>query len=931
MGNNESNDPRGSTMSAKNLSRLASENTTRLDVEAPSFHPKLFRSDTTAAQAGSPPSRRLSHNEQPSGKGDPDTSANSSANCSFPLSESGLPTNFDTSGDFAPAQLSHFFPLPPTKLDATPAASNSPSNASLHKTSMTSLNESMGQASLQETLDALWAPPKHVPVRISAPVSPTVKTDEPLIDFSSEPMPTMSSFVTCSTPTALLSSGETSFEVKSSGGVPSAYQSGDSSAFDIGIKTGHGEPIGGVQMCREETLTQLVASHPELNLGLDSLPKNDDAAQLNSVRQSGSVGSVSVAEEDEPIQLPPFTYADAANIATKYPELAARVLNEPLATPVKANVMLEPDEEAEVSFTPHEAPMKVDPTPAMPEHTPDCPNWALAPDDPEPEYYERRPPRRREYDRRQSSDFAQNQNEFDDRWQYGGDRSRRNDSPRYSGHGRDEQDNYNNARNGPSRRGRSQEPSYSANDRNYDVPPHLRAHDSYDQSYRLPSRPSVPRIDSLNAGAPVEDSAPAVDDWNRPHDPWAPAAEQPTEAHQTPAGQGSNSEVVDEWAPKHDPWGAPAEQSTTEARNVAHSQAPPSQSSFRPPIVPETDERDFHRSAPRSEGRVATPANEWVASHDPWAVGDENKGHQSQMLEPNNKRESNVRGGGSPFRDRMNDNENQNNRSINEGHFSANVLDVRAPSQSNVAALAASHAGEMYDRRGPENTRSSNQEDELPVEFNYFMHSETVDWTSPGPTKPTQNSFSPSQNLGTPPTRTINISAPAPRATDYFDYNQQPSDSFDRPAAREDNFKAEVPDSNSFVLGSMKTDRYESYADEGFKGRERSTSQWGPSDRERDDGGRGRGRDSASPGYGGSPAYGRGRRGDDYDNGSPYASRGKPLPSQGEQYNNSRGGYDNNSRGGNGSMGPMPPKYSGPPRRTSYGAVNFVLPPLDEY
>jgi hypothetical protein len=28
-----------------------------------------------------------------------------------------LPTSFDTSGDMAPAQLSHYFPLPPTRLD----------------------------------------------------------------------------------------------------------------------------------------------------------------------------------------------------------------------------------------------------------------------------------------------------------------------------------------------------------------------------------------------------------------------------------------------------------------------------------------------------------------------------------------------------------------------------------------------------------------------------------------------------------------------------------------------------------------------------------------------------------------------------------------------------------------------------------------------
>ncbi|KAJ6538563.1 hypothetical protein DFH09DRAFT_1177233 [Mycena vulgaris] len=956
-------------------------------------------------------------------KRDADRSTSTCANCSFPLSESALPTNFDTSGEFAPAQLSHFFPLPPTNLDKTPATSNLPSNASLHKASMTSLNQSMGQASLQETLDALWAPPKHVPVRISAPVSPIAQTDELLIDFSSEPMPTLPS-LTSSTPTAFLSR-DTSFEIKSSRGVLSGYQSGDSSAFDIAVKTGVVEPTGGVPMCREETLTQLVASHPELDLGpLDSSSKkaSGDAARLDSAHASGCVSFVSVGE-DEPVQLPPFTYADATNIATKYPELADRVLNEPLATPVQTNIMLQPDE-AEQFYSPHEAPtstLPAEPTPAMPDHTPDHPNWALAPDDPESDYYSPRPPRRdrrestrhqssgyaqnqnefddrRESSRRQSSGYTQNQNEFDDQWQSSqghGDSSQRNASQRYSGppRGYDEKEDYKNAVNGPSRRGWSQEPSNSANDRSHDAPPHLRGNDSHDQSYRLPTRPSGPRMDSMNVAAPVEESAPAVDEWTSTHDPWAPAAEQPAETPQSSTRPGFNSEAVDEWMPKHDAWAVPAEQPKTEARGV---QGPPSSQSFHLPTVPETDRGDaIHASAPLKEDGGS--ANEWVASHDPWAVvADENHGHQPQMLEPNNKREapSSIRSGGSPFRDRMNDSANQNDRSVNEERFSTNVLDVRAPSQSSVAALAASHAGEMYDRRGPENTRSGNQEEELPAEFNYFLHSETVDWTSSGPTKATQNSFSPSQNLAsvaTPPARGRSppiiapISAPAPRPTDYFDYNQQASDNYGRPAAREDNFKAEIPNSTSFVLGSMKTDRYESCGDDGYRGRERSASQWGPSE-ERDDGGRGRGRDSASPGYGASfhhgasPSHGRGRRGDDYDGGSPYASRGKGLPSQAEQYENPRGGpgghdsrggpgghdsrggprgydsrwgprgYDSrggpegrDSRGGPGgydsregpggygSMGPMPPKYSGPPRRTSYGAANFVLPPLDEY
>ncbi|KAJ7653489.1 hypothetical protein B0H17DRAFT_1186337 [Mycena rosella] len=835
MGNNESNDPR---MSAQNISRLAASENTRLDVEAPAFHPKLIRSDTTAAQAGSPPSSRLD-DEQPSDKRDPDGSTSTCANCSFPLPESALPITFDTSGDLVPAQLSHYFPLPPTKIDANPASANFTSSTPLHKASMTSLTESMGHASLQETLDALWAPPKHVPVRISAPVSPLAKTDEPLIDFSDQ-IPMMPSFITCSTPTALLSSGDTSFEVKSSGGVLSASQSGDGSTFDVNVKTSGSEPIGGVPMFREETLTQMVARHPDLDLGpLDSSPKkiNGDAARM---LRSGSVSS-SVGE-DEPVQLPPFTYADAANIASKYPELAVRVLNEPLATPVQTNVMLPDEDEAEHFFTPQEvqnSSLNADPVFVMPEHTPDRPNWALAPDDPEPDYRDYRPRRdrrdggdRRDLGRRETSGFAQNQNALDDQWQHGGNRDR---SQRNAGY--DEQGDRSNARsNGPSGRGWSQSPATLTNGPRRTT-----------RGWRVLNRNSLRRLVQVLLLRKLVQVFLKVSISTR---------------------------SIGE--PKHDPWAVAAEQPAPEACSVAHSQSTLSSQSVRLPSVPETDGRDaFHTSAPRKEeGKPAPSADEWVANHDPWAVADENQGHQSQMLEPP-KREtpSTIRGGGSPFRDRMNDNTNQNDRSVNEAPFSANVLDVRAPSQSNVAALAASRAGEMYDRR-PDNNRSRNQEDELPAEFNYFMHSETVDWTSSGPTKASQNSFSPSQNLATqtPPIRetSATISAPTPRPTDYFDYSQQAADNFNTPAVREDtirapaprenNFRAEVPDSNSFVLGSMKTERYDSYADNGYKGRERSASQWGPSDRERSDGGRGRGRDSVSPGYGAA----RGRRGDDY-------------------------------------------------------------------
>jgi hypothetical protein len=70
--------------------------------------------------------------------------------------------------------------------------------------------------SLQDSLDALWAPPKHVPVRLSAPVSPATANDQPLIDFSTEPMPLLPSTTYSNADSATaISSQNASFEAKS--------------------------------------------------------------------------------------------------------------------------------------------------------------------------------------------------------------------------------------------------------------------------------------------------------------------------------------------------------------------------------------------------------------------------------------------------------------------------------------------------------------------------------------------------------------------------------------------------------------------------------------------------------------------------------------------------------------------------------------------
>ncbi|KAF7352587.1 hypothetical protein MVEN_01224200 [Mycena venus] len=957
---------------------------------------QLARSDTTTAQAGSP-TRSLFDDEQSVNK-DPDTS-HSSANSSFPISESALPANFDTSGDFAPAELSHFFPLPPNKIDtsgsqkpfATP--SDSPSSPSLHKPSMSSFNDPKDKKSLQDTLDALWAPPKHVTVRVSAPNTPVAGPgDDLLIDFSSEAMPTMSSFPAVP---ALVSStsADTSYDMKSS----RASSANRSSEMKVGPPR------------HTETLTQvmlfvpflrcdgLLASHPELGFGqLESSPKHVKF-------QPNFVTDILLTGDDEPIKLPPVTYADATNaslflilfiisnlltndpfffvlvtqIASKYPELAEKVLKEPIATPVQAHKMLEPEPEDEAGCFPDAQQMPPtpdtsmkEPEPAMPEHTWDRPNWARAPATAED--YEPRATRRP----RQSN----------------GDRdgNRGNSSYGGGGYGRRQSSG-----GGAPRVVAGAELRRRAGD-GHDAPPHMRhgggarggddvhgrggGDDSYSRagndSYRggdqrLPTRPSATRADSWNASARVDEPASAsasaggggdVDDWSgTSRDAWgvpapaaaaepksdargapaavpaepkqdawgappapAPAAEENRDGAPTGGDEWSGTErdawgrrlrlssqsktpgeerlrrtgpprrpptpqaveAVYEWEPTHDPWTAPAPQ-PTEARNTSYSQAPALAS---PPQSQSFREEALHRD------ETAPAANDWMANHDPWTSGggggDENHGHQQsqKQLEPENKREtpSSIRGDApSPFRDRMNDSNNSSynrtpNRSVNEGSFSANVLDVRAPSQASVAALAAS--------RGANASESRNDAPaELPVEFNYFLHSETADWLGSGPTNPSQNSFSPSQNLVTPareltpvvrtpprqrspPVREREISAPAPRNTDSFDYNQQPQD-------------------NGGDNWGVKQDYR----------RGRSDDQWGASDgknreREFNDGGRGGyGRDGPSPGYGGRHG------GEDYGRrgGDEYGRRGEDEHGRrGDDYGRSGGDNEYGRRGG---------------------------------
>ncbi|KAJ6515645.1 hypothetical protein C8R45DRAFT_957203 [Mycena sanguinolenta] len=567
------------------------------------------------------------------------------------------------------------------------------------------------------------------------------------------------------------------------------------------------------------------------------------------------------------------------------------------------------------------------------------------------------------------------------------------------------------------------------------VPPAPQQQDAW----AAPAAPSAePKQDAWGAPAasPAEEKreAPAQDAWGAPPQVQSLSAPQ--------------AEAI-EWEPTHDPWTAPAE-----VRNTSQAPAPP------PPPPQSQSFHEEQRVVPRREDTPS--ANEWTAYHDPWASGgnqNQNPGQQQpqKQFESENKLEApaSVRGAASPFRDRINDNQTSNRS--NEESFSANVLDVRTPSQASVAALAASRTNDMYDRSGPQGGRENDAPGQLPVEFNYFLHSETVDWLNSGPTNSSQNSFSPSQSLVTPvreltpsartatQSQAPEIKAPAPRNTDYFDYNQQSSEqsgdnwgsaggaqtkqnggadvstsgqdnwgvaggaqstqnrsadvptsggdnwgASDSAAHRADRMQGDVDD--SYVLGSMKSDRYESRQQDYH--RRPSESQWVPSGgddnrgtfdsfgsargggrgqspgyggrggNDRDfDGGRGdyggRGRDSGHrDDHGGHGDYGRGGGdahdrsgdygrggGDRHDRGEDYGRRGGDEYGRGGEYGR-RGGNDYGRRDGArrddfdngasmlnkyGGAGPLPTPYSGPPRRTSYGMSNFELPPLDDY
>nr|GAT58243.1 predicted protein [Mycena chlorophos] len=789
--------------------------TTRLNHDTPPFQPKFTRTDSTTAEVGSDHSM-----------------SDKSANSSFPLSEAALPTTFDTSDDFSTSQLSHFFPLPPTKLNN----SNSPS-----------LNNNIDRPrpSLQETLDAIWAPPKaSASIRISAPPTPQNTTQpelEPLIDLSDDSSDGLSTLPTFRTASSVTTLAMASLSIDTS--------------FD---------PL------------TAVAWSPKP-------PRMDNNEGNNS---SGSI------RMDNGETIPsPVTYADAANIASKYPELRGKVLKEPLASPTSSPRSAKPElvpvvesgvaNASVVSINSIETvslPCTATTT-AAPAHTADRPNWALAPDEPDAEvdrHRERRPQARRDQSARDrpssapkpsytpqtqngsrarewrdhqgardhSSPASQTQIELDDKWGYTAADENQNQSQNLNQNNDHE---YHNARNGPARQRSEQQQQDQAPNPNTEQPPDIpmvmgqvhpsRARNLAASGFSGPPPPpprdttaprqvqneftathdawAVPQSPQRQPEPlPRNTQAPnsGADEWTTTHDGWAVQQQQSPQRCQEPLPSQSESpgrpiqqqnhtsspgRREDDWMPTRDAWAVQQSQSPQRRADDLPQHQRPSNDTWSVPQYHQP--RDEFVPAPRDPSPARPRADEWTASHDPWAVsasrnttprneprplppaddGYNNNGHfnqhdenyaydrSSRLLEPEQKSKQDFEEvqqqrhkSPSPFRDRMNDGVRDHD-SFSHG----SVLEVRrAPAQSSIAELAASRA-HGYEENNTNNNFTQSTAGDPPAEFDYFLHSNTMSWTDE-PAKPQQestrsNMFSPTQRIMSPTRAVPDENAPS--------------------------------------------------------------------------------------------------------------------------------------------------------------------------
>ncbi|KAF7301909.1 hypothetical protein MIND_00756900 [Mycena indigotica] len=771
--------------------------TSRLNGDSPPFQPRFTRTDTTTVEVGSP---RPDIADQ--------SVSNKSANNSLPLSDSVIPATFETSEDLSTNQLSHFFPFPPGETSIPHPAQNN---------MMTSLNDNMERVSLQEALDAVWAPSKRNPVRISAlpPQDTPVQEDlEPLIDLSSD-IPSLPSFPTTSsmaTITALSIDSDTSLE---------------------------------------QVRFEPVASSPK--------PSHDDPQ--NKPYEFGSI----LVEDGEAIP-PPTTYADATNvgdifsfcfpasnvlflkIANKYPELASKVLKQPLASPSTSphpsRRELDPDEtdHSKFNISVHVERVVVRQS-SMPPHTPDRPNWAVAPDE-KPSY--RQPGRHSGRPRRDSgvsqhgSSAHMPMDKPDSRWTF-------NDNSNFERNGSIGGNEDNRAHNPsphlshvhPSRArnlaGPSDGPPYPENSAvdtrvtsqatRYDLQSNESRTNSPQQK-ALDGRQSSPRAQETLT--PPRNHSPASHWQSRsPSRDGSKVTQSPQKRHellpslnQSPA----RSQYRLAWTPTHDGW---ADQSPPKIHNSLPSG---NQSPSRYRLSESATAHGPRRSNPASPVRQEH-LNHWTTSHDPWA-DDRRSTHRERGTHDGRSHNNNSswsndnsenpdrrlpkpeqkgyperrRNSPSPFHDRINHSYDSYSRdrpgSVPDHSFggSGDVLEAhRVPAQSSIAALAAARAtgqdSGLLDHQNGNNAASYS-------EFDYFAHSDGMNWTDSSPAALHTNIYSPSQRIASP-----------------------------SHALPEDNESRSEFDSrhNPFDLGQMKADTYDHSQRQGS--RDEGATRWGPDER----------------------------------------------------------------------------------------------------
>ncbi|KAF7332294.1 hypothetical protein MKEN_00110600 [Mycena kentingensis (nom. inval.)] len=730
----------------------------RLNGDCPPFHPKFSRTDTTLAQAGSPNPQARDLSTSP-----PTQSPNSS------FFDSAVPSNFDLSDDnIGTDQLSHFFPLPPTKI-------NNLSPHTITESQLEALNTGMDRVSIQESIDAIWAPPKSSgPIRISAPPTPdTILTQR--LELDSEPL-------------IDLTGGENV-------GLPSmkSFPAFDSKSTVTALSVN----------------TSFATSSPQQTF--------DETFQF----ESSFLIDNAIA--------PPTTYADATNIASKYPALASKVLKEPLASPVRTirelDTSLDGNRSTEsVPASPAIASPVVVPSPMISPHTPDRPNWALAPDEQLQERsYARRDNRERGRNR-DNNHYAPPQEE-DNKWAYAGDSNNNNDSSANWGTSNNDnstsksdwgnkasaEDDYRDARNGPTRRawdaGNDKAPSVPPT---RDQPPHMGfVHPSRARNlgaFAPPHGPPPVRNGEYNHNTSSNNNGfsnslnpngnsdtPPIVDLTPSHDPWAAAPTPPsscaaeqniTNRTQTSPGR-SRSHRRDEWSPNPNAgvgWMSSAPETRVPTPKAAEEPVPSS-------------------SGPGSG------ADEWTASHDPWTTG------------------SNADTSATANTSQDDFTSSSNNTSFSSS-FSASSGEPLRPSQSSIASLAARTADSSASASSA-NISASN----AALEFDYYSHTSSVDsWLLTPPAAPPQplpetNGLATAQNILSPTQRIASPTLALPRdesmsfgsadnshhntndnATKHNTSTNTNDDKYNRPSNYNNSYGSSDND-RSFELGRMKADQ----------------------------------------------------------------------------------------------------------------------------